>query len=135
TFEAFALRMNAFDPTMQPHDAQAYFYDGAYLAALAAVAGGWPVAGASMANGLPRVVGTGQPIQAGGVALNQAFQSLNPRGSINFDGASGPLDFDLTTGAEVPELSIYCVTSQGAFQSSGQTYANGQLSGTFTPCP
>nr|MCU0656818.1 hypothetical protein [Polyangiaceae bacterium] len=103
--------------------------------ALAATAGE-PVTGASIAKGLAKLVPQGSQVDSGPSALSAAFTTLRAGGNIDFNGASGPLDFDLSTGEAPADIDIWCVTrnvsNKAVFKSSGQYYdaAKGQLLGT-----
>ncbi len=63
---------------------------------------------------------------------------MNEGRGINFNGASGSLDFDVSKGEAPGDYTIYCVKLDGAgepffFDATGQTYSAEQkkLVGTF----
>ena len=47
---------------------------------------------------MSRLVPPGQEISAGPSSINAARNTLASGGTIDYDGASGPLDFDLAAG-------------------------------------
>ena len=53
----------------------------------------------------------GQEIAVGNTQqqIGLAFEKLQSGGSINFAGASGPLDFDLATGEAMSDILIWCL--------------------------
>ncbi len=88
-------------------------YDATYLLAYAAVAnGGNPETGPNLAEGLKRMVGSPDVIDVGISKINSAFQKLSVTSSkIDFNGASGPLNFDVSTGEAPSDVQIFCVMS------------------------
>ncbi len=86
-------------------------YDIMYLFSYAAVAAkGQPLTGATIAQGFARMVGGATKLKVGKASINQAFQVLSTdAGKLDFDGASGPLDFDLKTGEAVSDIEIWCL--------------------------
>jgi branched-chain amino acid transport system substrate-binding protein len=83
----------------------------------------------------------GTTIVVGPNTINQAISALQGGGSINFDGASGPLDFDPATGEAPSDIDIWCVdidsgTGQTLFVSDTQHYdaAMGEVVGAAS-CP
>jgi len=53
--------------------------------------------------------------------LSQAF-TLLPGGSIDLDGASGPLDFQPNSGDVDADMEMECITTAGNAASSGAFY-------------
>src|SRR5262249_29107332 len=85
-------------------------YDIVYLLAYATVAElGKPVTGATLNDGMKAVVGGTTKIDVGPNGLSTAFQVLSSGNKIDFSGASGPLDFDVTTGEAPSDVDIWCV--------------------------
>ncbi len=86
-------------------------YDIMYLFAYSAVAAqAKDLTGPQLASGFSRMVGGSTKIKVGKAAINQAFQILSTDGAaMDFDGASGPLDFDLKTGEAVSDIQIWCL--------------------------
>ncbi len=84
-------------------------YDATYLISYAiASQGDKPITGASIAEGLSHVI-SGTPIKAGTTQLPQAFGILGSGQNIDYDGASGPLNFDLTNGEAPSDIQFWCV--------------------------
>ncbi len=97
-FSAFGLRFQtAFGEG--PGIFAANAYDAVYVLAYAASAIGAadPVTGDALATGMARLV-TGREITAGPNEIGEARTQLSSGASINYTGASGPLDFNLDTG-------------------------------------
>jgi branched-chain amino acid transport system substrate-binding protein len=88
-------------------------YDATYLLAYSAASlGAMPITGASLAQGMGALVPQGAPIAVGESQINPAFSTLTT-GHIDFDGASGPLDFNLTTGEAPSDIQVWCVPLVG----------------------
>jgi ABC-type branched-subunit amino acid transport system substrate-binding protein len=101
-------------------------YDAVYLIAYGIVAGGAnPPTGASVATGLTKMVG-GTKVDVGKLSLSTTFQALQSGGSIDINGTSGPLDFDLATGEAASDIDVWCIgldaTPKPVFKSSGRHY-------------
>jgi ABC-type branched-subunit amino acid transport system substrate-binding protein len=102
-------------------------YDGLFLLAYAvAAAGTRPLTGDELQKGFARLV-SGALVDVGGSSLNTGFQALaSPAGTFDFDGASGPLDFDLATGEARSNIDVWCIKKDGtgrpAFLPSGRLY-------------
>lgn len=119
-------------------------YDIVYLLAFGmASAGTQPLTGTNIARGLVRTVPPGTSIRVGPGALNTGFGIMtNPSGgNMDFQGASGPLDFDVATGEAASDILIWCMrpNSQGAAVrqlESGLLYsaADGELVGDTVNC-
>jgi ABC-type branched-subunit amino acid transport system substrate-binding protein len=85
-------------------------YDAFYLVAYASLAvGDQPVTGRSLAKAFGRLVPPGRPIDVGIADIFPAFTALRRGENIDFTGAAGQLDFDLTTGDAPFDQSILCV--------------------------
>ncbi|WP_394839888.1 ABC transporter substrate-binding protein [Pendulispora rubella] len=84
-------------------------YDALYTVAFSIVAAGAdPLRGPNLARGLERLV-SGQRISPGSANLNAAFDLLLAGASFDYDGASGPLDFDRTTGEAPSDILLWCM--------------------------
>lgn len=82
-------------------------YDAAYLAAYAAMAVGRRGAtGTELAQAMSRLV-VGTIVDTGPTALGSARATLREGGSIDYNGVSGPLDFDLATGEAPANVSLW----------------------------
>jgi branched-chain amino acid transport system substrate-binding protein len=116
-------------------------YDASYLLAYASFASGEPRAtGAGLAKGLKRLVPPGATTPVGTDAINAAFKALSGGNNIDFDGASGPLSFDVATGDAPSDIQIWCLPKDGSdkatsAQNSGQYFdaATGKLAGEIDP--
>jgi branched-chain amino acid transport system substrate-binding protein len=90
-------------------------YDAAYLLGFAAVAiGAQPVTGANLVGGLKKEVPPGTSIDVGTDSINPAFKVLEAGKNIDFNGSSGPLDFDVTTGDAPSDIQIWCMPADGS---------------------
>jgi ABC-type branched-subunit amino acid transport system substrate-binding protein len=111
-------------------------YDSAYLLAFAIGSlGSSPVTGAGLAEGLKKTVGGATKVVPGPTGLNAGFSKLFAGEAIDYDGISGPLDFDVTTGEAPADIDIWCVKG-GAIVASGAYYdAEKQtIAGSRTAC-
>ena len=87
-------------------------YDSTYLLAYsAAAAGSKPLTGAEYARGFSHLVPPATLIKAGTSKFNDAIQNLKSGSSIDYDGASGPLNFDLALGEAPSDIQFWCVPS------------------------
>ncbi|MBL8719494.1 MAG: ABC transporter substrate-binding protein [Myxococcales bacterium] len=127
--------------TAKPDAYAASAYDALYLLAYAVVgAGAKPITGPQLATALALTIpGTGAvPIKAGPEAIGTAMTALRTGGRIDYDGASGPLDFDLATGEAVADIQIWCVTPSAAAEPFANVgifrAAGGVIDGTLV-CP
>lgn len=126
-------------------------YDAMYLIGYSLVAlGGKQVSGANLAAGMRRLVpnSTGTlKIAAGPTGFDkdlggllEGVGELQAGKNINYQGVSGELDFDLSTGDPEGDYSIECAKNSD-FQSTGLSYTaltkRGDLLGTYkeTDCP
>ena len=117
-------------------------YDAAYLLVYATAAAGSSITGATLAAGMKKLVPpSSTKIVAGPGDVNMAFGALGSGGTIDYDGASGPLDFDVTKGEAPADIDVWCIsrmigTGTPAFASSGQYWdaTKGALVGTPS-CP
>jgi branched-chain amino acid transport system substrate-binding protein len=98
-------------------------YDSAYLLAFAIGSlGTAPVTGAGLAEGLKKTVG-GIEVKPGPTTLNAGFSTLFQGDPIDYDGISGPLDFDITTGEAPADIDIWCIKPGGGeIVASGKYY-------------
>jgi len=117
-------------------------YDSIYLMAYSAIAAkDAPLTGEQLASGLSLLsdVANGQVIEAGPLAFGQASNDLRNGQTLNFEGASGPLDFDLQTGEAPSDINVWCIDGTGATQSSGRHYdaKTGKMAGAVDSgaCP
>ena len=88
-------------------------YDSVFLVAYSiAAAGPRPITGDELRKGFARLV-SGAPIDVGGTTMNKGFQLLASPGMFDFEGASGPLDFDLSTGEARSNIDVWCIAKDG----------------------
>lgn len=138
-YDSFALRFKAAYGKV-PGTYAENAYDAGYLLAYASIAAGTKLTGATISMGMKHMVPPGPLVDVGPNQLGTAFTALQAGSNIDFNGASGPLDFDVTTGEAKADIDIWCIGVDGtgapAFQSSGQYYdaTTGGLTGTFG-CP
>lgn len=83
-------------------------YDATYLAAYAMMTlpEGDEVTGSKLAAAMGRMV-TGKKLEAGPDAITEARNTLVGGGTIDFEGASGPLNFDLEVGEAPANVSLW----------------------------
>ena len=136
-YQAFKGRFKAFNANQDPGTYAEHAYDATYLAAYALVATSeQSPTGAAMNQGLSRSVG-GATIPAGPSQVNAAFSALlEPDGKIDYDGVSGPLDFDVTKGEAPADVDVWCIDATGKFTSSGQFFNSitNTVEGARTKC-
>lgn len=121
-------------------------YDAVYLLSYAMIAQN---SAAKTFNGLELSRGFGKtidglPVDVGSANFGAAVGALRTPSNIDFNGASGPLNFDLQTGTAPSDMIIWCVRQNpnsptGDFQrydDTGQTWAASSqaLVGTYN-CP
>jgi branched-chain amino acid transport system substrate-binding protein len=87
-------------------------------------AGDLPVTGLGLVAGLKRLV---QPasvaIDVGGSGINAAHEKLlTTTENVDFNGASGPLDFDVATGEAPSDIQVWCISKVAT--SGDTTFAN-----------
>lgn len=102
-------------------------YDAVYLLAYAiASQGGLPITGPNLVEGLKKMVPPGALTPVGTASLNATFTTLGTGAGIDFDGASGPLNFDVLTGEAPSDVQIWCLPKDG-----GGNALAGKASGLF----
>jgi branched-chain amino acid transport system substrate-binding protein len=85
-------------------------YDALYMIAYSiASLGERPVTGANIADGLKRLVPPGQQVRPGSTSINTTFSALLSGQNVDYTGASGPLDFDLSKGEAPSDIQIWCM--------------------------
>jgi branched-chain amino acid transport system substrate-binding protein len=115
-------------------------YDALYLIAYDIVSlGTQPITGTNLANAMAKMVG-GQKTPVGAANIKSAFQVLESGNAIDIDGASGPLDFDLSQHEAKSDITVWCISIDGSgnpvFAPSGRYYDSptATMKGTFA-CP
>jgi ABC-type branched-subunit amino acid transport system substrate-binding protein len=112
-------------------------YDAMFLLGYSvAAAGSRPLSGDELQKGFGKLV-SGTKIAVGGTSMNAGFQALTSPGSFDFDGASGPLDFDLATGEARSNIDVWCIakdaTGRPVFAPSKRLFdaTTNAMAGTF----
>lgn len=84
-------------------------YDAVFLLAYAsATLGSTPETGKNLAEGLKKL-SMGEPIVSGADSLSAGFTAIQKSGGLDFQGISGPLNFDSTTGEAQSDIQIWCL--------------------------
>ena len=101
-------------------------YDAAYLLAYSMLAvGNKPLTGVAISDAMKKM-SKGTKLDTGPGNINKAFDAIQSSGEIDYNGASGPLNFDPKTGEAKADIDIWCIgrNAQGkaTFFSSGQHY-------------
>lgn len=119
-------------------------YDAIYLTVYAAVAlRGQPFTGPNLAEALKKMVrpyGVTVPqIPVGDGSIDLAYRTLKAGGSIDIDGLTSPLDFDINTGDAPGKYDVQCVRQNGTgYDSTKLTFDTGTKALTedspFKPC-
>ena len=113
-------------------------YDAFYLIAYAMLASQSqvPLTGISVAAGLARTAPPGAVISAGPTDISKAVAELTAGRNFDYDGVTGPLNFDIATGESLGDYNLYCVRGDG-YHTTNQYYvsASSQLVGSFGTCP
>ena len=125
-YEDFRSRYKSFFEQKEPLAFADTGYDALYLLAYSMVAiGDKAITGTNIAGGLKKM-NKGTLFDTGPGKINSAFQTLQATGEIDYNGASGPLNFDPATGEAKANIDIWCVVYDNnmnpVFKSSGQKY-------------
>lgn len=97
-------------------------YDAAYMVAYSAVAAGSAsLSGQSFVSSFAKLVPSeGSPdVLAGPTGIGDAFTTLSGGGAIDFNGTSGPLDFNTQVGEALADLQVYCAVTGRRAAPSG----------------
>jgi branched-chain amino acid transport system substrate-binding protein len=114
-------------------------YDIVYLLGYSAAGlGATPLTGANLAQRMKKM-STGAKVDVGAETINGTFLKVTNDGSIDYNGASGPLNFDLKTGEAPSDIQIWCIPKDqgtgkaGSALNSGRSYsaADDKLIGTL----
>ncbi len=139
-FAQFASSFKGFHQNKTPGSYADTAYDAAYLLAYASVAvGKIQLTGSDFNAGLKKMVG-GVKVPAGPDGINTALNSLTAKNNIDYDGVSGPLDFDVSTGEAPADIVVWCTGidagNQPTFIDSGQYFdaLQNSLVGTRSAC-
>jgi branched-chain amino acid transport system substrate-binding protein len=139
-FQAFSLKYQGKYGSPANVFGMAGSYDSIYLLAYSlASLGTGAVTGTSMSSGMDKMIG-GTAIDVGTGNMQNAITILEGGTAIDIDGASGPLDFDLTQHEAPSDIDVWCVALDGSnnpqFADSTRSYdsKSGQMVGTYA-CP
>ena len=139
-FAQFESEFKGFHSQKAPASFADTAYDATYLLAYSIVAiNDQVMTGAKFNEGLKKMVG-GTKITGGTTGINQALTLLQDKKSIDYDGVSGPLDFDVSTGEAPADIVVWCTglnaNSKAEFRDSGQFYdaVQNAVSGTRSNC-
>lgn len=124
-YDSFALRYQSrynAPPGIYSENA----YDAMYLLAYSILAAGdGALTGPFIASGL-KMMSDGSKVDAGPNNINATINALSGGGSIDYEGASGPLDFNNDTGEASSNIEVWCLGEnnqmKSVFTSSDQFY-------------
>jgi branched-chain amino acid transport system substrate-binding protein len=138
-FNAFRTRYSSKFPGIFPDVfGMAGAYDSTYLVALAiASIGNGPITGAAIADAMKKMVG-GTKFIVGQDKTQDALNAIATK-SLDVDGASGPLDFDLSLHEAPSDIDVFCIANQAGtpvFISSGRFFdaTTQKMAGVYA-CP
>lgn len=118
-------------------------YDIGYLITYALTASkGAPVTGTDLAKNMALLVGGTSKIDVGKTSLSKGMEAMLKGEKVDFNGASGPLDFDVDLGEAPADYGVWCIKvdpndDKRVFEeATGQIYdsTKAELDGAFT-CP
>jgi ABC-type branched-subunit amino acid transport system substrate-binding protein len=119
-FQTFRNAYNFTDGSSADTFGTAGSYDITYLLSYSVVAlGAEPLTGANFNKALGKFFESGQMVNAGDDPT-VAFQQLQAGKPINFEGASGSLNFNPSTGEAPSDIQIWCVTEDGGGNANGE---------------
>jgi len=140
-YAGFASRFNAFfnEP---PGTFSEFAYDAAYLLAYSVgITGKAHPSGRQMADGMQKLTCEGGTmVPAGPTDFSGYFNTATQSQCIDFDGVSGPLDFDNATGDASSDIAIWCTRRSGGnvtleAQAAYFSAADGSIQGDVAFCP
>jgi hypothetical protein len=114
-------------------------YDAFYLLAYAtySVAPGQPLDGRALSRAFARLQPPGRKVEVGMSGIFDAYAEIAAQRNVDLVGATGGMDFDMSTGDAPIDQAIFCVSADGkSGVESGLVYsaANARLSGNLA-CP
>jgi len=115
-YQAFEVSFElTFDDHHPPGNLAEFGYDAAYLVAYAiAIANTVAPNGRELADALTHVSCKDKTVGTPGAQdLNQYLKAARDDGCIDYEGASGPLDFDPRTGEALSDIGLWCVRHKG----------------------
>jgi len=81
--------------------------------------------GADIAQAMTKLTTGSTPADLWWQVAAATLPALSNGNSVKINGASGPLDFDLTTGDVVTDIAYQCAVASGDQQASGLVYQSG----------
>jgi len=111
-YQSFVVSFElTFDDHHPPGNLAEFGYDAAYLVAYAvAIANSVAPSGRQLADALTHVSCKDKTVGTPGAQyLNQYLRAARDDGCIDYEGASGPLDFDPKTGEALSDIGLWCV--------------------------
>lgn len=139
-FASYALRYQAAFPRSNPGIFTPNSYDATYLIAYAmmTIDANEPITGSGIAAGFSQLV-AGPLTEVGPGDINQARNALTVGNSIDFVGASGPLDFNLDTGEAPANVALWAVEEREngelRFTTASCYLIGDDGTGVWAPCP
>ncbi len=125
-YPAFADRFGATFNHREPGNLAEFAYDAAYLLAYAiAISGKQYPTGRELADALTKVSCDENPVPAGPTKFSNYFGVAARTQCIDFEGVSGPLDFNPETGEAVSDIAMWCLREKGnglSFDPPLETY-------------
>jgi len=114
-YTQFAGRFSGTFDHRQPGNLAEFAYDAAYLLLYATAISGQPnPTGPELADALTHVHCGTKTVEAGpSTEFNNFFELAMGSKCIDFEGASGPLDFNTDTGEAVSDIAMWCLRTQG----------------------
>jgi hypothetical protein len=101
-------------------------YDATYALAYATFAlGSEPVTGPSLAGAFGRLLAPGRPIDVGPSDVFDAVTTLAGGGAIDLRGTESGLDFDLATGEDPFDFTVYCPAVDADGAATGEEVSSG----------
>ena len=82
------------------------------------------ITGPSLAQRLKKM-STGAKVDVGADVINATFMKVTNDGSIDYNGASGPLDFDDKTGEAPSDIQIWCLPKSQSTGKAGSALSSG----------
>ncbi len=82
------------------------------------------VTGPSLAQRLKKM-STGAKVDVGADSINSTFMKVTNDGPIDYNGASGPLDFDNKTGEAPSDIQIWCLPKDQSTGKAGSALSSG----------
>lgn len=112
-YRGFADRFGGKFDQRDPGNLAEFAYDAAYLLLYAtAITGQRYPTGPALAEALTHVSCGRNPVSVDPQKFKANFKLAKQDGCIDFEGASGPLDFDNATGEAVSDIAVWCLRSQ-----------------------